>query len=462
MNPKEKALKELNEKLVALKALTEKDSAGWTADDVKSAKSLNEDVKALKSQIAEFEAQEALVAEAKSLVADSQKTVNSLGSPNNTKSVEIERATGAMKTVRVSGSALKSKYYDDAEDAYKVGQFLLTMKGAQNNAGINSKRAQWLKENFATDEKDVQTIVAVKAMTEGTNADGGYLVPTILANRILMLQENYGIIPQVADVVQMPNDKYLYPKNSSFLSTYLVGEGSNVTDSKLSLSQVSLDSKKIGGAAAISYELTDDASINVADLVTLQLGKAFAKGIDVAGFNGDGTADDTNLGVTGLKNALAAGCKVTGAAGGWTALTLANFQKAIAIVPEYVDAEMYWCCTRVFFYSVMLPLYAALGGATSADIVAAYGSNPMFLGYPVKFTQVMPKTTAIDQICAYFGDFDTAMIYGIRKNITIEPWRTPQNQLFTYYATERFDVKVHDLGDSINSGAVSCVVTAHT
>ena len=105
----------------------------------------------------------------------------------------------------------------------------------------------------------------------------------------------------------------------------------------------------------------------------------------------------------------------------------------------------------------MSRLQMAAGGNTIQD----FGNGPslQFLGFPVVLTQSMNVTTDAQtstEGLAYFGDLSMAATIGTRRGITLQVLREKyaiENQIGLLWDT-RFDISVHEVGDSTNPGPI--------
>jgi HK97 family phage major capsid protein len=88
--------------------------------------------------------------------------------------------------------------------------------------------------------------------------------------------------------------------------------------------------------------------------------------------------------------------------------------------------------------------------------------RPMFAGYPVEFSQVMPSTEANTQVCALLGDFTQGAAFGDRQeesiafseHATVNSENVFERNEIAIRGTERFDVVVHDVGSSSAAGPI--------
>lgn len=92
----------------------------------------------------------------------------------------------------------------------------------------------------------------------------------------------------------------------------------------------------------------------------------------------------------------------------------------------------------------------------------------MFRGYPVETVQVMPKSASAAGIVCLFGDLSLAADFGAGRGVTVkfsEDATVGSTNMFesddvAVKGTERFDINVHDVGDSSNAGPIVGLLTA--
>jgi len=339
----------------------------------------------------------------------------------------------------------KLKAFDTAENAYVSGQFL----AATIFGSASSQR--WLDDH------------GIKAAhSTGDNSKGGYAVPEPMEQSIIRLVEERGTFRQNAFVYPMSSGSIVIPRRSGGFVSYFVGENAAITASDLTLNQVKLEAKKLGVLTQISSELSEDAIVALAELVTQEIAYAFADKEDQCGFNGDGTS--AYGGIVGLNSALAAGSIQDAIAGNDSALELdlADFESTISKLPRFPGLQAKWYVHSAVYWASMARLMDAAGGNTMANL--AGGPSLQFLGYPVELVNVMPSTTGTlaSTIVAYFGDLSMAATLGTRRNVTI---RTDDSKYFAedamaIRATERFDINVHERGSASEAGPIIGLKTA--
>ena len=215
--------------------------------------------------------------------------------------------------------------------------------------GRNDKKAyNWLVENG----------YYTKGQNETTDADGGYLVPQILAREIIFLRDKFGVMRQNARVMGMSSDNLNVPKNSASTTAYWPAENTNITASQVTFTNVQVLAKKLAILTQVSSELNEDSIVDVGSALAEDMAYVMAYNEDLATFLGDGTG--TYGGITGVVTAIT---QVAGAGkiyttanvtGDWNATTLADLRKLTAAIPEYADrpGECAFYMNRAFFQQV--------------------------------------------------------------------------------------------------------------
>ena len=310
-----------------------------------------------------------------------------------------------------------------------------------------------------------------KAAAENLNSDSAVLVPDEFGMDIIDLREKYGVFRANAKIVPMTSDRRTDPRRRNGVATYFVNEGAAGTQVDKTWDNVGLTAKKLMCLTTYSTEIAEDAMISIGDDLAEEFAYAMALKEDQCGFIGDATS--TYGGIQGATTKLRAvsatvanilGLVVasgTGYASSYASITLADFNKVVGTLPEYAelrDPNCAWYVSKYFWGSVMQRLATAAGGNKVMDIIDG-ARIKSFLGYPVIISQVMPKTPAINQIVALFGSLKLSSSFGTRREIGISISNSAgssfqQDQLMMR-ATERFDINVHDVGDSTTNIASS-------
>ena len=359
-------------------------------------------------------------------------------------------------------SSLKHFAGKDADErAYRFGMFCLGVYGKRQ--GIDFCLKQGIPLIGASDSPGE---VQAKTQRENVNVSSGFLVPDEFQNDLIDLREKFGVFRQNAKVVPMASDTRSDPRRVNGVTAYFVGESTAATLSDKQWDRVRLTAKKLMVLTKYSNELNEDAVLNIGDDLAGEIAYAFALKEDQCGFLGDGTSGYG--GIKGACNQLLAvdptgannpanvmGLIISAGTGfgtNYNGITLSDFNRTVAVLPEYADVpgQAKFYCSKFFWGSVMQKLATAAGGNRVADLQ----DTPLrksFLGYDVVISQVMPKISAINQICCLFGNLALAAELGDRRQTTIQMSEHALNAFeqdeVVIRGTERFDIVVHDVGD---------------
>lgn len=342
---------------------------------------------------------------------------------------------------------------DAVESAYRCGKWI---------AATVFKREQdirWCQEHG----------LEARAMNEASNSAGGALVPEEFASRVIRLVETYGTFPPAAENVSMSRDTMVIPKRVTGTTAYFVGEGSSVTESEPTYTNVSLVAKKLAVGCRMSTEVVEDTQgvVALADAVAQEFGTSLAYKIDICGWIGTGD-QATYGGINGVANKIDDGTHTAGvvnAAGGNTSfetLDIEDFLAAVGKLPIYARAGARWYVSPAGYAASIARLKYAAGGNTVENV--ASGTGESFLGYPVTLVHVMNSTLGADSgaVKVLFGNLGLSSIYARRRDFSVrlfdQVYATTDQLLLQ--GTMRFDVNHHSLGTTSEVGPVVALKTA--
>jgi HK97 family phage major capsid protein len=440
---------------------------------MKTAKQIGEEIQALQAKVKAI--QDVASQDNRDLLADEQAEIDAIVgtdgkagqienlSKDRERAIRIESAVsntvrqvndnqsgaGESKPFKIPARARATRSLvafkgEDAEvNAYRSGQYILA------TVYKDAKATQWCLDH------GVQNV-----MSGSDDLRGGTLVPPEFESAVISLFESYGIIPQYARNYPMASDTLSVPRQLSDVIAYAVGESDEITASDPTFSPVNLVARKFGTLTRVPSELNEDSVIAIADMLATSIARAQSLRADTAGFLGNGEA--ANHGVQGLANVLNAGSVVTAAAGQNTmaALTIAVFQEAVGKLPDYQGIAPVWFCHKAIWSNVLGRLQLASGGNNKEDL----GSGPVtsFLGYPVVFVNVMPKTVSGGTKFAYFGDLGLSATLGMRRRLSIAADASRYFELdqIAYRSTMRWDFNCHERGTASEAGPILSLVAA--
>lgn len=340
-------------------------------------------------------------------------------------------------------SSRKLQAYECEEDAYVAGHAIMAgLFGRKQSIDFLESQGIW------------------NTMTEKVSTAGGFTVPEEMQRSIQRLREERGVFSQYARPYAMASDNLFIPRDINDTTAYWVGEADEITAADVTFGAAELTAKKLACLTKISSELDEDSVVDIGEWVTRSMAYAMADKVDNAGFNGDGTS--TYGGVVGLANALDSNAVTDAASGntGWTTLDLLDFENTLGSLPEYPGSNNRWFMHKSVYVASYVRLMNALGGSIRSEISG--DMQPEIMGYPVTFTQVMPSTSAVSTIAAYFGDLSLGATLGTRRGVRtqVSTDRYFENDLIGVKCTERIAITVHEVGDTIRNRPIVALKTA--
>jgi len=429
-----KALREEREQLIAKSqafiALATEEKRELTAEETAEIDAINSDnglIVQIDNQIARLEKVEARAKQ----IAAASANIPAVHSGNDSATFEVPRAERGYKP----------KNFADTADSYLAGRW------AAATIFDHKESRHWLDSNG---------FEIYNSLSTSNNESAGYLVPSVLENSIITHVPRYGAFARNVGMQKpLVNGSWSGPREREGVTFYYPAEESATTESTPKFGLVSLKANDAVALIKVSRNLDQDAISAMGDQISSMFARGIALAQDQAGFLGDGGA--TYGGMTGLKNALAAGCDVTATAiTTFGALTMENFVSVVGKLPDWPGAMPKWYISKPGYYASMARLQLAGGGNAVADL----GNGPVlqFLGYPVEFVDVLPKalTTLTGQRVAYFGDLSYAAVMGTARNMTVEADRSvyfTQRQI-AVQAFTRYDINVYEVGTASEAGGM--------
>lgn len=305
-------------------------------------------------------------------------------------------------------------------------------------------------------------ISITKALNEGSNAAGGYLVPVEFVSQLLYATEPHGVARKIANVVRMTREQQTHSRLSTVGAFVSQAESSTFADSSASdaLSQVSLVARKSGRLVKVTNELLEDSAIAVADSLGARFLEGYDNRIDDDYILGDGSGTYNTF--VGLANALPAAAYLTGTGGAWSAHTSGDLVGMIGTVQNVSGTRLAFLCSRQFYFQVMVRLDIA-SGQYRGLVNSKYGFDVgEYLGYPVYFSQRMPTASAAGAKACYFGDFAAGSMIGERRDMSVKytDQRYFDEDSVAWLATARHSVNIHGDGRGSTYGPIVCLKTS--
>lgn len=425
-----------------------------TQQELDEIKAIDADQELLESRYQELKKVEEARAKNDERVKAFNTPVNRPKFPNGKPEEKKSRAIAYSPMANLKHIDFYGNRHQDEELAYRFAQWWFATSLSMSSP-LRAKAAQFCEENG---------IPTVKALNEGINEQGGSLVPPEFDNMLIRLLERFGVFRQYTRMNQMAGDIKMVPRRTGGITASWVGEGASITDTTPTYDNVQLVAKKLAARVIMSSEIAEDSAISIADQLAFEIGTAFALAEDQAAFLGD--ASPTYGGITGIAPKLLGLSGTIGNIAGLFVATgnlfsefiLADFNGTVGLLPQYADtAQTAWYCHRSFYFGTMQRLELAAGGNALREVATGdRAPRPLFLGYPVNFTQVMPRTDANSQIIAILGDLSMGTMMGDRRQRTLftDPFSLSANDQIAVRGTERVDIIIHDVGNASGTAAL--------
>ena len=165
-------------------------------------------------------------------------------------------------------------------------------KTADNKTGRGSEAYKKLFVDFlrgAATKKEIRD-----ALQEGTNSEGGYLVPEEFENRVIDKLTQLNVIRRYAHVIRTASPRKIPVEASAGVATWIAEEG-QYQGTDPAFGQVTLDAFKVGQMIKVSDELLEDSAFDLAGYLADQLAKAIAVAEETAFCTGNGSGKPTGI-----------------------------------------------------------------------------------------------------------------------------------------------------------------------
>lgn len=165
----------------------------------------------------------------------------------------------------------------------------------------------------------------LRALVEGSPADGGYLVPEELRQEVFRVLPDMTVMRRVARVLPMSTDTLQLNSLTARPTAYWTAEYASKSTTSAEFGQVSLTPNDLVCLLPVSEQLLADANINLVQFIIELFAEAIGLAEDKAFFTGSGSGQPRGISIETLT---------TTAAGG--ALTFDHLLKALDRVPQRV------------------------------------------------------------------------------------------------------------------------------
>ena len=138
--------------------------------------------------------------------------------------------------------------------------------------------------------KFLKNVVFTKALnTEGTDSQGGFLVPDEYEMEVIKLLNDYGLFRQKCRVKSMGGKTFKQPKLLTGVTATFTNEAAAATESNPTFSQIVWTAKKLDVVTGLSQELYDDEDVDIISELAEITASAMSQKEDNQGFLGIGS-----------------------------------------------------------------------------------------------------------------------------------------------------------------------------
>ena len=135
----------------------------------------------------------------------------------------------------------------------------------------------------------------MNALKEGSDSDGGYLVPDEFENQLIQKLHQENVLRSISHVIQTSSGDHKIPVVASEGTASWLDEEAAYTESNYSFWQVTLCSHKIGTLIKVSDELLNDSAFDLTNYISTEFARRLGDSEEEAFLTGNGTGRPTGI-----------------------------------------------------------------------------------------------------------------------------------------------------------------------
>lgn len=236
----------------------------------------------------------------------------------------------------------------------------------------------------------------VNALQEGTDSEGGYLVPDEYERTLVEALEEENVFRQLAKVIRTSSGDRKIPVVATKGTASWIDEEGAYTESDDSFGQVSIGAYKVGTMIKVSEELLNDSVFDLESYIAKEFARRIGAKEEEAFFTGDGSGKP--LGILAVTGGAQTG--VTAASS--TAVTADELMDLFYSLKSPYRKKAVWVLNDSTIKAVRKLKDSTGQYLWQPSLVA--GTPDTLLGRPVKTSAYMPVIAAGAKTIA-FGDF---------------------------------------------------------
>jgi HK97 family phage major capsid protein len=208
----------------------------------------------------------------------------------NARIVELE----AMREgIEAEKEALAKERTDMADAISEIRQRLARKETLTSDASVRFLRSGRVTEKVSAEcGRHLVDVLKGRALSSGTDSEGGYLIAPEYASEILRLIPTVGTYTRIARIVPMNSNEKNYGSLASSVSDYWPGESAAITPSYPAFDQLKLIAKIHAAITDAPESLLDDADPDLGQFIAELFIESLAGGRDRVGFAGSTVAGD--------------------------------------------------------------------------------------------------------------------------------------------------------------------------
>ena len=360
----------------------EKEDRGLTEEERSKWDSMKADIESLDVRMAD-------VTEALDLERSLNETDNPLPVENRSYETDGDGVPSAFKEQRGSKSCDQQK---EQEARYHESFCRLLRSVEPGMSGLRTEDQVTLREYFVQESR---------AMSSGSGAAGGYLVPETMGNQIIETMQAFGGIRQFATVMSTASGESIaYPTNDDTSNlAVIVKESTDAGESDVTFGQAKLGAYKYSTKVVrVPMELLQDSAFSIDAFIARKFGQRLGRGTAKHYATGSGTNEPWGL-------ATASDIGHTAANG--TAITYAELLKLKHSVDPAYRGNARWAFNDKFL--LLLKELSDVNDRPLWQPAIAAGAPDLIDGNPFVIDQGIDEPAA-GKIAAVYGDFSEFVI----------------------------------------------------
>ena len=135
----------------------------------------------------------------------------------------------------------------------------------------------------------------VDALKEGTDPDGGFLVPDEFKNQLIQKLQKANVLRTISHVIQTNSGEHKIQVVASEGTAAWFEEEAAYTESNTQFSQVSLGAHKLGTLIKVSEELLNDSAFDLMSYISDEFGRRLGNAEEQAFLTGNSTGQPTGI-----------------------------------------------------------------------------------------------------------------------------------------------------------------------